>query len=104
MAIESEAQRPGFLVDIGLDQTPGGRRLRARGAEFHQPLVRRYLHKRELFQSRPQPFQLPAPHRPLLGYAIGAMSIDVELFLLLEQLDVDALARLAPRLVDEMLF
>src|SRR5580704_10683805 len=31
-AIESERQRAGLLVDLRVDQTPGGRRLRARGA------------------------------------------------------------------------
>ena len=86
------------------DQTPGGGRLGARRAELHQPFLARDVHLGELLQSRPQPFQLPPAHRALLADAVGALGEDIEFVVLGEQLDLDAFARLAPRLVDEMLF
>jgi hypothetical protein len=47
---------------------------------------------------------LSPAHRALLGDAVGALREDIELLVLREQLDLDAFARLAPGLGDQMLF
>jgi hypothetical protein len=44
---------------------------------------------------------LPSPHRALFVDAIGALSEDMEIVVLLQKLDLDAFARFSPRLVDE---
>ena len=86
VAIERVGQRPGVLSSTSVfDQTPGGGRLGARRAELHQPFLARYLHRRELLQTRPQPFQLSPPHRALFADAIGALGEDIEVVVLLAE-------------------
>jgi len=48
-----------------------------RGAEPHQQLLAGQLHAGELFEPRPQPFQLAATDRPLLGNPVGALPEDI---------------------------
>jgi hypothetical protein len=47
---------------------------------------------------------LSPPHRALLVDAIGALGEHIEVVVLLEKLDLDALARRLPGLADELLF
>ena len=74
------------------------RALLARGAEPHQQLLAGQLHAGELFEPRPQPFQLAAADRPFLGDPVGAVGEDVEFAILGQKLHVDAGPRLVPRL------
>src|SRR5580693_6352784 len=104
MAIEPIAERSAVCGDFDHRQAPGATRLIARGAEFHQQLLARDLHCRELLEPGPQPLQLAPPDCPLLGDTVAALGQDVELALLRQQLDLHAGSRLLPRLGDEMLF
>src|SRR5580693_3079575 len=103
-AIEAIAERSAVSGDLDHRQAPGDAGLIARGAEFHQQLLARRLHRRELLEPRPQPLQLAPPYRPLLGNTVAALGQDVELALLRQQLDLDAGSRLLPRLSDQMFF
>ena len=91
------------LSSATFDQTPCGRRLRARRAQFHQHLFALHVHSGELAEPGPQPFQLPSPHRAFLGEAIGALGEDIELVVMGQQFDLDARPRLLPGLLDQML-
>jgi len=102
VAIERICHRSGLVVDLDLDETPSRRRLGARRAELHQPLLARHVHGGEFLQSRPQPFELPPAHRAFLADAVGALGEDIKFVVLSKQLDLDAFTRLAPRLVDKM--
>src|SRR6266849_5659502 len=62
LAIEREAEAWALFVHLDIDQTPGGRRLGARAAEFHQQLFARQLHGGDLPELLQQHFQLPPPH------------------------------------------
>jgi len=57
-----------------------------------------------VFNRAHKPFELSPAHRALLGDAVGALGVDVEFVVLRQKLDRDAVARLAPGLVDELLF
>src|SRR5690348_17836535 len=87
VAIEAIAERGGVCGDLDYRQAPGHAGLIARDAEFHQQLLARQLHRRQLFEPRPQPFQLAASHRPLLSDAVAALGQDVELALLRPQFE-----------------
>src|SRR5207244_2046305 len=104
VAIEAIAERSAVCGDLDHRQAPGDAGLIARGAEFHQQLLARQLHRRQLLEPRPQPLQLAPPYRPLLGNTVAALGQDVELALLRQQLDLDAGSRLLPRLSDQMFF
>ena len=103
IAIEPVAERGAVRGDLDHRQTPGDARLIARGAEFHQQLLARQLHGGELLEPRPQPLQLPPPHRTLFSDAVAALGQDVELALLRQQFDLHSGSRLLPRLGDQRL-
>jgi hypothetical protein len=103
IAIEPIAERGAVCGDLDRDQTPGGAGLIARGTEFHQQLLARERHCRELPEPGPQPLQLPPPHRTLFGDAVAALGKDIEFTLLRQQLDLHAGSRLLPRLGNQML-
>ena len=75
----------------------------ARGAELHQQLLAREVHRRELLEPRPQPFQLPPAHRPLLGHPIAALGEDIEFAVLWQQLHLHPGACFLPRLGQQRL-
>ena len=62
----------------------------------------RDLHGGELAKPLPQPFHLALAHRALLGEALVALGEVVELAVLGQELDLNALADLLPGLVDQM--
>src|SRR5438105_8921543 len=86
IAIELIAERGAVCGDLDRDQTPGGAGLIARGTEFHEQLLARERHCRELPEPGPQPLQLPPPHRTLFGDAVAALGKDIEFTLLRQQL------------------
>ena len=49
------------------------------------------------------PFEPAAAHRAFLAHALAALDKDVKLVVLLEQLDLDRLARLDPRALEQVL-
>ena len=77
IAIEPIAERGAVCGDLDRDQTPGGAGLIARGTEFHEQLLARERHCRELPEPGPQPLQLPPPHRTLFGDAVAALGKDI---------------------------
>src|SRR5690349_22266614 len=98
VAVEAIAERSAVCGDLDHRQAPGDAGLITRGAEFHQQLLARQLHRRQLLEPHPQPLQLAPPYRPLLGNTVAALGQDVELVLLRQQLHLDAGSRLLPRL------
>jgi hypothetical protein len=55
-AVEAIAERGAVCGDLDHRQAPGGAGLIAGGAEFHQQLLARQLHRRELLEPRPSRF------------------------------------------------
>jgi len=53
VTVETVAERWVLIVDLHVDEPPGGGILTARRAEFHQQLFVRKRHARELFEPRP---------------------------------------------------
>ena len=53
VAIEAIAERSAVCGDLDHGQAPGDAGLIARGAEFHQQLFARQLHRRQLLEPRP---------------------------------------------------
>src|SRR5215813_14006874 len=81
VAIEAIAESGCLCGNLDRDEAPGGARLIARGAEFHQQFLTRQPHRRQLLEPRPQPLQLASPHCPLFGDTVAALRQDVELAL-----------------------
>jgi hypothetical protein len=98
IAIEAIAERGAVCGNLNYRQAPGDARLVACGAELHQQLLARDLHRRELLEPGPQPLQLAPTDCPLLGDAVAALGQDVELALLRQQFDLHAGPCLLPRL------
>src|SRR5712692_487157 len=69
IAIEPIAERGAVCGDLDHGQAPSDARLIARCAEFHQQLLARQLHGRELLEPGPQPLELALPYSPLFGDA-----------------------------------
>ena len=101
VSVEAIAEGGAVCGHIDNDQAPGDARPIARGAEFHQQLLARHLHCRQLLEPRAQPVQLAPPYRPLFGNAVAALGKDVELALLRQQFDLHTGSRLLPRLGDQ---
>ena len=104
VAIEAIAERGAVCGDLDYRQAPGHAGLIARGAEFHQQLLARDLHRRELLEPGPQPLQLAPTDCPLLGDAVAALGQDLQLALLRQQFDLHTGSGLLPRLGDQLLF
>ena len=86
-----------------IDQAPGGAGFGARGAEFHEQFLAVDLHFGDLFEARPQPFELAPAHGAFLVDAPLALRQHVKLVVLRQQLDVDAVAHRLPGQADERL-
>jgi hypothetical protein len=72
--IEPIGERGAVCGDLDHRQAPGDARLIARAAKFHQQLLTRDLHRRELFEPGPQPLQLaPLEERGLELDTVGAV-------------------------------
>lgn len=84
LAIEAIGEPGTFLVDLHGDKPPRGRDLALRTAELHQERIARELHRLQLREPRPQPLQLAAAHRALLGDPIEALGKHVQ-FIILRQ-------------------
>src|SRR6516162_3534473 len=82
IAVEPIAERSAVCGDLDRHQAPGDARLIARAAEFHQQLLARDLHRRELLEPGPQPLQLAPTDCPFLAGPVAALGQDVEFTLL----------------------
>ena len=79
------------------------RALLARGAEPHQQLLAGQLHAGELFEPRPQPFELATPDRSLFGDPVGALREDIKLGILGQELNAHPRPGVLPRFGDQSL-
>ena len=82
VAIESVSETCTVLGNLDLNQPPRGGRLGLCGAELHQQLIARKLHRAQFLQPLPQPLQLPAAHRALLSDPIAALGEHIQLTVL----------------------
>jgi len=92
-----------MLVELDVDEARGAGRARARGDELHQQLLARNLHGGDLPMPLPQPLQLPPAHGTFLGHPIETLGKDMEFAGLGRQFDLNALAGLLTRLIQQVL-
>src|SRR5882762_10067581 len=115
VAIEREAESGVVGRHFDIDQTPCSSGFGARGAELHEQFLACELHRRDLFETRPQPLELAPSHGAFLVDARVALRQQVKLLLLSawrrmsawrrkrEQFDIDTRAHRLPGQTEQSL-